>query len=171
MEDRAFLLAVVSLFVAGISLFWNVVNATRVDRARLRADLGLNVRLMGGPGGGVAYDLITVAATNVGKRAVTLNSLYLAYGRVWRPWARLLPNVLQDRWFSIYIQLPGDDPFLNAISASPPCRLDVGETQTVYYDRGTVLERAHGAGHSKAFARAIGSTARASSRRVRLPES
>lgn len=164
----ALVISIISIVLAVLVLLWNILNATLLDRARLDVTMDFGMKLVGGDPN-TNRTVVAIAATNIGKRPVRLNSLWLAFGRPFRWWMRLMPKKWR-RFKPIAIMLPGDDPMLVALSSEIPTMLGVGETANLYhYEQEDVFTRAKAEGFAHAFSFAVGSTAKGRSRGIRIP--
>jgi len=167
--NAALVVSIISLVFAALALAWNILNVTLLDRARLNVTLDVGMTLVGGMPG-TERTVVAVAATNIGKRPVRLHSLWLAFGRPFRWWMRIIPRKWRRDLTMGAIMLPGNDPMLVALSTELPTMLGVGEAATLYYyEQDQVLARAQADGYTHAYATAGGSTARGSSKRIRIP--
>lgn len=168
-EDIALIISVVALLGALTSLFWQVWVPLRVDRPRFRLRLHPDLVLAGG---GYQRTVVAVTVTNDGKRPTYLTSLWLGLGKPTYPlYQRVLPPRFRPP-FQKAVMIPDyTDPFLAPHLTQIPCRLDVGETAQVFYDRGTVQERLAESEFSTIFGTAGASTARARTHPLELTES
>ena len=165
-ERFAIVIALMSFGVAFLALLWNIVNATRLDRARLKVKMWAAVVP---ERKGLVHHVIIVQATNVGKRPVQLSSLWIQYGP--RPywWHKLLPSKLRGH---IYRREPGgifvpSEPWYSRMPELG--RLGVGDSVKLTYGQEWLQAKAAEVGATRVYAAGEGSTASAYTRRVSVP--
>ena len=166
-DPTALALATVSIALSFVTLTWNILNATLLDRARL----ALSIDFMSIVDAHATKRVVTVSATNVGRRPVHLTGLWLCFGRPYGWWTRLIPKPVRSKVLPGFVVMnPSGNPRLDARSTKLPVMLGPGESAYVYdYEQQHVLDNARTGGFTHAYARAFGSTAGGSSRRIRLP--
>ena len=130
--ELAIVIAVMSFSVALLSLVWNILNATLVDRARLKVKMWATVMP---ESKSLMHHVIRVEATNYGKRPVKLSSLWIQHGPRPRWWHKILPSKVRD-W--IYHRKPGGiftpgEPWFSQWMPDLPASLDVGGSETILY--------------------------------------
>jgi len=167
-EWFAISIAAMSFGVASLSLLWNILNATLVDRARLKVKMWATVMP---ESRGVVHHVIRVEATNYGKRPVQLSSLWIQHGPLPRRWHKILPAKVRG-W--IYQRNPGGiltpgEPWFSSSMPKLPVTLDVGDSVTILYGQEQVQALVEKIGASKVFAAAVGATASAYSRPTPVP--
>lgn len=150
-------LAIASLLISALSLAWSAIVATRLDSARLKVDIEAQYVIVGAS----SRRVVAVTATNVGRRATRLNSLWLIFGRPQRWYHRVVPPV---RRRTVGLLIP--DLAWTSFNTTLPTLLDVGDQAVVFYSAEVVLARAQEHDERTAYGSANGSTARAHSRPI-----
>lgn len=160
------LVAAGSLFVAGSSLVWQIVLALRIDKARLRCKIGAFVAPKSDGSG--TWEVITISATNTGKRQTRLTSLWLVIGKPHPWWFRRLPSRVRQRFGRtqglVIPPLPHNSTWEMAYySSQMPVDLDLGGTASVHYPK-EMIENALTEGDKYIYASGNATTASADSR-------
>lgn len=165
-ETLAIGIALMSFVVALLALAWNILNATRVDRARLRVKMWAAVMP---EASGLIHHVVIVQATNIGKRPVQLTGLWVQYGPRPRWWYKLIGSKLRGL---IYRRNPGGIfvPAQPWYSRMPTLgKLDVGETVRIVYGQEWLQAKAKESGISKVYGAAEGSTTSAYTKLMEVP--
>ncbi len=157
-ENWAFVFSALSLFIAGLTLAWRIIDQLLVDRARLRVTVEPSQLVSP-----VSRELIyTVTATIVGKRPTQLNGLLLALGRR----RKFIPNRFRRK--QPVMMNPSDHPSDTVL----PMTLDVGGRAQLFYDKAAVIRASGEVGVRHIYAVAWASTAQAFAKAIKLePES
>ncbi len=90
--DAAFIASLVSMLVSVGALSWTIYSALRVDRACLEVKVSAVIVAPDEP-----EEAFAVTATNVGKRATQLLSLWLYFGHPYPKWRHRVPPTLRRR--------------------------------------------------------------------------
>src|SRR5207237_670957 len=127
-----------SLAASRLALSWQLYANLRVDAARLRVKVDAWVV---GQTRETATPLISVSATNVGKRPTKLTSISLIVGRPRTGWRRLVPRLLRRPYLGVLY-----DHEVEHMNTTLPVDLDVGDVASVYFRTDVVKERSRGRG-------------------------
>jgi len=110
--DVAIFISFFSLFVAAISLGWNIYRD--LQRPRLNVQFSLNILL--GEEGPESDDNLVISATNLGSGIIKLNGIILK-----RPWFFIM-RILRKVRFGFLMH-----DYRNPMSAQLPLKLEVGD--------------------------------------------
>jgi hypothetical protein len=156
-----------ALVVSSLALSWQFYYTVRIDRAAIAVNAAYQTWRVGA---GSEHLYLVITVTNVGRRATVVQGVFLISGKRTKRIREYLPKRWRSKRSPTLFMAPTTLP--DRSQAAMPCRLDVGDEVSMYFDRGTVRFAVEEEDPPRLHAYATASTARAGfSRTVRAMHS